>query len=230
MAGKEGRSGYIALYRSILDWEWYDDINTYRVFLHLLLTVNFEDKCWHGMTVYRGERIFSFALLATELGLSFQQVRTAVAHLESTGEVTRRKTRKGTVITVKNFDFYQAPTREPTSHQQAVNKQISKPPTRHQQYTSNKDNKEYIYALFDRFWEAYPKKKNKKKAREVFTRLKPSEELLEKMLSSIDVAKQSGEWNDIQFIPYPTTWLNGERWEDELSQTTNDEEDDSDVL
>lgn len=50
------------------------------------------------------------------------------------------------------------------------------------------------------------------------------------MLSSIDAEKQSGEWNDIQFIPYPTTWLNGERWEDELSQTTNDEEDDSDVL
>ena len=32
--------GFINLHRKILDWEWYDDINVFRVFTHLLLTVN----------------------------------------------------------------------------------------------------------------------------------------------------------------------------------------------
>lgn len=227
---EERRQGFISVHRSILDWEWYDDTNTYRVFLHLLLTVNFEDKQWRGMTILRGERIFSFATIAQELGQSFQQVRTAVAHLESTGEVTRRKTPLGTVITVNNFNLYQTPTTQQQENQQAANKENNKSPTKRQQYTSNKENKEYIYAHFERFWDAYPKKKSKKKAREIFARLNPNDELLEKMLSSIEAAKRSGEWDNLQFVPYPTTWLNGERWEDETVQTANDEEDDSDVL
>ena len=44
-------SGYIKLYRSLLNWEWYDDINTKTVFLHLLLTVNIAKRQWHGITV-----------------------------------------------------------------------------------------------------------------------------------------------------------------------------------
>ena len=43
-------SGYIKLYRSLLSWEWYDDINTKTVFLHLLLTVSIEESKWHGIT------------------------------------------------------------------------------------------------------------------------------------------------------------------------------------
>ena len=41
--------GYIQLYRSILDWEWYHDMTTKSVFLHLLLTANYEPQKWRGM-------------------------------------------------------------------------------------------------------------------------------------------------------------------------------------
>ena len=40
--------GWIKLHRQILDWEWYDDINVKVLFLHLLLTANYEDKKWQG--------------------------------------------------------------------------------------------------------------------------------------------------------------------------------------
>ena len=33
--------GFILLHRSILRWEWYGDLNTARLFIHLLLTVNY---------------------------------------------------------------------------------------------------------------------------------------------------------------------------------------------
>lgn len=69
---------------------------------------------------------------------------------------------------------------------------------------------------FDRFWEAYPRKTGKGNARKLFAKLKPSEELLEKMLKAIEAAKQSPQWqrDGGQYIPYPATWLNQERWED----------------
>ena len=35
--------GYIKLYRNILDWELFSDVNARLVFIQLLLTVNYED-------------------------------------------------------------------------------------------------------------------------------------------------------------------------------------------
>ncbi len=46
--------GFILLHRSILRWEWYGDLNTARLFIHLLLTVNYEPQRWQGIAVERG--------------------------------------------------------------------------------------------------------------------------------------------------------------------------------
>lgn len=101
------RNGFVKIYRSILDWEWYDDINTTRLFLHLLLTVSIEKSQWHGVDIERGSRVSSYAILARETKLSVKQIRAALSHLETTGEVARTKYPKFTVFTVVNFDTYQ---------------------------------------------------------------------------------------------------------------------------
>ena len=49
--------GFILLHRSILRWEWYGDLNTARLFIHLLLTVNYEPQRWQGIAVERGQRV-----------------------------------------------------------------------------------------------------------------------------------------------------------------------------
>lgn len=100
--------GFVKLYRSLLNWEWYDDINTKTVFLHLLLTVSIEDSKWHGITVKRGSRVSSFSTLSKETTLSVKEVRTAISHLESTGEVARYKYPKFTVFSINNFDKWQS--------------------------------------------------------------------------------------------------------------------------
>lgn len=111
-------SGYIKLYRSLLNWEWYDDINTKTVFLHLLLTVNIAKRQWHGITVPCGSRICSYAVLASETKLSVDKVRTAIKHLETTGEITRCKYPKCTVFTVNNYDKFQnVPSISPGDYQ-----------------------------------------------------------------------------------------------------------------
>lgn len=71
---------------------------------------------------------------------------------------------------------------------------------------------------FSEFWAAYPRKVGKEAARKSWRRIKPSETLLVKILSAIDKAKNSSQWqNDNgQYIPNPATWLNQGRWDDEL--------------
>lgn len=121
-----GEGGYIKIHRKITDWEWYKDTKTKVVFFHLLLTANYKPLKWRGHTINRGERAVSFSTLAQETGLSIQSVRTAILHLESTGEVTKRKIPECSIISVKNYDKYQEVTSELTSKstigQQAINK------------------------------------------------------------------------------------------------------------
>jgi len=68
--------------------------------------------------------------------------------------------------------------------------------------------------LFSTFWKAYPRKTNKSFAEKVFQKLHPTEEMFSKMLSSLE--QQIPLWKDPQYIPHPSTWLNGKRWEDEI--------------
>ncbi len=69
---------------------------------------------------------------------------------------------------------------------------------------------------FEIFWQEYPKKISKKKASEKFLKLKC--DLLPTILEALKKQKASSAWqeNGGQFVPHPATWLNGERWEDDI--------------
>ena len=72
-------------------------------------------------------------------------------------------------------------------------------------------------ARFDRFWDEYPKKKAKDAAKRAFDKRKPDEGLLTLMIDAIRLQMKSDAWQKEggQFIPYPATWLNEGRWQDE---------------
>lgn len=132
-------SGYIKLYRSLLNWEWYDDINTKTVFLHLLLTVSIAESQWHGVTIPRGSRVSSYAVLAKETRLTERQVRTAISHLEMTGELTRYKHPKFTVFAINNYDKYQLMTDKTTEQRQGDDRETT---GWRQQYKKIEEDKE----------------------------------------------------------------------------------------
>lgn len=83
---------------------------------------------------------------------------------------------------------------------------------------NKKREREQKQVLFDRFWSEYPRKESKPAARRAFDKLNVDESLLETMLAAIEKQKSLPQWNESggQFIPYPATWLNNNRWEDEV--------------
>ena len=122
--------GWIKLHRSLLDWEWYDDVNVMRLFLHCTLKANHADKNYRGTVVKRGMFLTGRDLLASETGLSVRQVRTALSKLESTNELTIKTSRQGTVVEVVNYDKFQDTTSKSTNER----------PTSDQRATSNKND------------------------------------------------------------------------------------------
>lgn len=86
----------------------------------------------------------------------------------------------------------------------------------------NKNKNKNIYMLkngFNLFWERYPKKLAKRDAERAFDKINPDEKLFNLILEKLELYKQSEAWlkDGGQFIPYPATWLNGRRWEDEIT-------------
>ena len=74
---------------------------------------------------------------------------------------------------------------------------------------------------FDTFWKSYPRKVGKEKCLNWLLAHKPNEELLSKMVKTIEAYKQSKQWSNPQYIPHPYTWLNRGGWDDELETQDN---------
>ena len=127
--------GWICLHRSILNWEWWSDQNTFRLFIYCLLMANHEDRKWQGKVIERGSFITTLANIKQQTKLSLQQVRTSLAKLQETGEINIKTTNQNTHITICNYAFYQD---KKDNEQQTDNKQIT-----NEQQTDNKHNNNY---------------------------------------------------------------------------------------
>ena len=99
--------GFILLHRSMLRWEWYGDGNTARLFIHLLLTVNYRPQHWRGLKIRRGQRVASVAKLTEELNMTAKCVRLALQRLAESGEIACEPHTRYTVYTVCNYGLYQ---------------------------------------------------------------------------------------------------------------------------
>ena len=114
--------GWVKAYRQLLDWEWYTDVPTFKLFLHLLLIVNREPQQWRGQTLSSGSVVTSISALASGSGLSDMQVRTALKHLQKTGEISKNVTNKNQGSA---DDRQQADNNQITNKQQTDNNQIT---------------------------------------------------------------------------------------------------------
>lgn len=121
--------GYIKLHREFINWEWYSNLQVKTLFIHLLLRANREPKSWQGTVIQKGQLITSYQNLATECGLTLQQVRTALNKLKSTHEITYQSTSQNSIITINNWvkwqDVNTLNNKQITNEQQTNNNQIT---------------------------------------------------------------------------------------------------------
>lgn len=74
-----------------------------------------------------------------------------------------------------------------------------------------------IEAGFEQFWKIYPRKEDKKRAKRIWTKLRPDDGTVAEILEAVRRQSGSDQWtrDGGAYIPHPSSWLNGERWKDE---------------
>lgn len=126
----------------------------------------------------------------------------------------REDRRRESNIPAPTFDFPPVST----NGQPSVNQRGDKTPLKISKVKISKVNINKDVA-FSPFWEKYPRKIGKKAAWRVWGKIDWSPELQEKIIKALDAAIVSEQWSKDggRYIPHAATWLNGERWEDQLT-------------
>ena len=122
--------------------------------------------------------------------------------------ITKKTTPKITHLTINNYSQFQ---------DSATNR---KPDSNHTTTTYNKSNKvinNKSYDRFEIFWDKYPRKVAKKKAHQIW-KTKKLDKIYKNIVNGLESYLNSEAWKKDggAFIPHPTTFLNQERWDDEV--------------
>ena len=218
--------GYIKAYRKTMKSRVFQNEGLFKVWMWCLWKASHTDqwvtiKTGRGTTevhLLPGQFIFGRKTAAKELKMHPETVRKRMHKLKNMRNLTIESTNHYSLITIVNWEFYQGdnkkvPSKVPTKYQPSTT------------YKNDKNDKNNIYGQnFVSFWEAYPHKVAKKKAHEAWNKLEKAEDI-EKLLSLLlDAIEKQAKAKEIQkakggFVsewPYPATWLNGKRWEDEI--------------
>ena len=215
-------TGWIKLHRQLLDWEWYDDINASRVFIHLMLTANHKDNKWRGIEIKRGSRLTSLDKLSKETNLSVSKIRTVIKKLISTNEIASKSHSQHTVFTMINYDSYQE------DDKQISKRMANESQTNDKRMTTNKNvkndnnvNKDTSSLKNDGFifwWNTYPKKVAKPDALKAFKSVSKnmSDDSFRSFVDELcyDAPKRYAE-TEKQFIPAPAKYLRQELYKDD---------------
>lgn len=128
-------------------------------------------------------------------------------------DFTKSDTEEETEITSK--------TKNKTESKAEANSEIEN------EYESNRKKSSSLVSLsklqeerFNAFWRAYPRRSGKGSARKAWAKIVPNEELFQRIMSAVESASKTEQWRRDygQFIPYPGTWLNQERWDDDYGE------------
>lgn len=212
---------YIKIDRKILEWEWYSNINTCRLFVHMLLKANWKDGKFEGKVIPRGSFISSYPTLERETQLTNREIRTAIEHLKTTGELTVKKTNRYSVFTINNYNLYQVSdsqndSQETDKRQSNVSltsaieekKEIKEGNNNinEQDDLAQSPTQKQINEFFETIWKLYPKKRGK--AQVSGAKKKKLYEIgINELTRAIN--RYKAECDDVTFMQYGSTFFGG---------------------
>ena len=211
--------GYIKVWRKTIDSGWLQNHKLCAFWLWCLLKASHKEYdlivgC-QKVHLMPGDFVFGLNKASEELAMSIRSIRTILAFLKTSQNLTIKTTNKFSVISIVNWDIYQQTEttndnqndKLPTSYRQATdNKQTHK----------HKSTKEYT-SDFLQFYNAYPKRIGREPAWKAWQKLNGTRPDLSALIAKIDEMKKAEDWTKDKgkYIPHPATWLNQKRWEDE---------------
>ena len=165
-----------------------------------------------------GQFVFGRKRAAEELGMSEQEIRTAVSSLKKSGHIASMPTSKYSIITITNWGTYQSPDVGPKPTRQPVtNQHIT---------TNNNDNNEKKLATgnhyFEWYWVGYPNKNGEKNAKAeawaAWREVIQSEERLDLLTVGTTMHRAYRFYLEEQNLPFPelpsaVEWIRGRQWE-----------------
>jgi len=205
-------NSFIKLYRKIQDnWIW-DNPLYLKCWIDMLMRASIKSSSMlinnQIVEINRGEIVFSQNNFAARNGMSRQQLRTFLKKLEKTQMIEVKSNQLLThliIVGYQRYNNYKSTKSQPTDNH-IIRKKESK------NKESNKD--------FDLFWEHYPKKVGKKKVQHKFN---SNNYPIDLILKNLELQKKSDQWQNQQYIPNPETYLNQERWTDEVVLKVEDD-------
>ena len=97
-------TGFVKLYRRLRQWGWYKEPYTKVVYIHLLLLAQYGEAEFRGVTLRPGQAVATLQEIASDNGISVQNVRTAVKRLKATGEITVKRFPRFNIYTLNCYD------------------------------------------------------------------------------------------------------------------------------
>jgi len=198
---------------------------TRELWFYLLRKVN--HKPYNGLL--EGQKFFRFSDIQEDLSwhvgyrkmvYSKPQLTKALRRLCEGNMTATAKATHGIVITICNYSQYQDP-KNYEGNDEGSTKEPRRKSRGNNIYKNGKElqeeQEEDIYTTnFLKFWGEYPKKQGKGAAFKSYQKIKDPKPTLTGILKSVAEHKKIKQWQDKDFIPYPATWLNQRRWEDEI--------------
>lgn len=228
------KHGWIALHRKIQDHSFWQQKRTFskaEAWIDILMEARWKDEPKEfiiGNTriiCKRGQVCYSIGTWAERWSWPRTTVHRFLKLLVKTGQIVSENVTKTVRITVVNYEHYQnvrnangtevERTRNARGTQTDTTEQgKQRKEGKQRKKTPKLDDPDFIV-----YWEAYPRKVGKGNARRAFENKKKQEILPEIsiLVEAVERQKKCEQWqkNGGQYIPYPATWLNQERWLDE---------------
>lgn len=219
-------NGFIILHRKMLEWEWIQDPIVPRVWLYCLLRANWQESKWKGVLIPRGSFVSSYSVIAEDLRIGRQSVRTACHKLKSTSNLTIKSTSKYTMYHIVKYDEYQNKDLRLTI--KSTSNLTNEQPTTNQRLTTDNNNNKVtritnINTGFEEFWGKYLGRNGIKGSKQEALR-EWNKLTLEEQTFSLSALERQKEYHlkcrdaDIFVAQFPDAcrWLKNKRFMDEI--------------
>lgn len=214
-------NGYVLLHRKLFSNKlWLSEKFTKaQAWIDLFANANHtEGSFWvrgNEVKIKRGQLGWSELNMAQRWCWSRSKVRRFLWMLEMEQQIVQQKSQLTTVITILNYDTYQKKNSKEDNRR--YNRKTTDDTTDDTQTMNDKkminNDKKDTSIDFPIFWNLYPKKVERKKTEAKWKSLSSEVRLM--ILEDVPRRVLGRQWRE-GFIPNPMTYLNGERWTDEI--------------